>query len=842
MHPQRLPFFSRPGGARWLNCVFLLLGLAAGALQAAPVIAPVSGEIQSITLNDPNDHWSGGTLTVGGQNVIIPRNLLLDLPANRLTLQQLYAEAPDGCKAVGQTGLAKADSCNTTGMGGVATIAANRTNAGNVIAGDVFIEKGIEAVTGIVSYIDYTDGYFRLNGTPGDPATGVMVRLNDPGARHTVQQGLGCAGGPNCSPDPRFTLDPDNYTNVFTTGFPLCIPSTVARPFDGATIGLAADAIAIAQPDGSGDLLCPLSNRTVNGGVPVDDSRRMAPIMIGDSITAEGNFERINGTRFLSAHSTMVARALTTKNEAGQPDYLFLDEVEIDVGGFQNQRIRTLIIGFSTLAPSDVVIWSVHYDPMNNQPHEFPLASVLGCDIAAGPGTCGQQGLVGAGANIFKIRHDVDFLTGAAAKLNPCAHLRADPRLAGLNLCPNGGSAQFNLAEMMGILSPVPREIQARTGHAMANPGLVTLDINGNAATNGQYLFPFGMGLGGIATPEFVEIDLNATQTAISFSGIPWNLDRRLSPGGCDGACEATPQPLDPFPFEGFDPRSQANLPTGSYSDGNYTATTLSSVRDRILSFVDPSLSRSAGDGAVTPAAGNFNGNATRLAWPPADPPLFPISPTNEPVLMCTVDTSVPTTPVPDPGAGGGTATPPANTAPVANPDSAATDAGVPVDVAVLANDSDADGDPLSVVAVTQGNNGTVANNGLTVSYTPNAGFSGSDEFSYTVADGRGGIAVGVVTITVRSQEALAVTVAEFRTGKNEWRVSGTSSRIGATVTVHVGSTLAGTALGSAAVGVTGAWIVRLRNSGMVPDASRTVSVESTGGASRLAVPLNVRN
>jgi len=35
----------------------------------------------------------------------------------------------------------------------------------------------------------------------------------------------------NCSADPRFTLDPDNYTNVFTTGYPLCIPSTEPRDF-----------------------------------------------------------------------------------------------------------------------------------------------------------------------------------------------------------------------------------------------------------------------------------------------------------------------------------------------------------------------------------------------------------------------------------------------------------------------------------------------------------------------------------------------------------------------------------------------------------------------------------
>ncbi len=605
----------------------LLTAIAATQGHAAS-FAPITGEIQSIRINDPNDHWSGGTMVVGGQNVTLPRNLLIDLPANRLTLQELFAQAPANCLAAGQTGLAKADTCNASPVGAIANIHANRTGGGNIIAGDVFIQKGIEAVMGTITYIDYTDGYFRVNGNVGDPATGAMVRLNDPDGRHTVQQGLGCAAGNavNCSPDPRFTLDGDNYTNVFSTGFPLCIPSTVARTVTtglpttpSGIAGIAAGTVAQSSATGTGDVLCPDTNRGTPGQ-PVQDSRRFAPIQVGDSINAEGNFEKVDGVQFLSAHTTMVSRALTTKSDLSQPDYLFLDEVEIDLAGFQNQRIRTLIIGFATLAPTDVNVWTIHYDPTTNAPHEFPLASVVGCDIAAGPGTCGAQGLVGAGANIFKIRHDVDFLVGAKARLNPCAHLRADPFFAPLNICPNGGSAELNLTEMVGILTPIPHEIQARTGHALrakaAGVVQVTLDLRGNLATNGQYLFPFGLGLGGIAAVEFVEINLDGIATPILFSAMPWNLDRRLSPGGCidtdgDGVpnCESTPQPLDPFPFEELDPRLQANLPTGSYNDPNYTAAPIGDVRNRILSFVDAAPSRPS-NGFDAPASGNFNGNA----------------------------------------------------------------------------------------------------------------------------------------------------------------------------------------------------------------------------------------
>lgn len=897
-------------GRRFLpHSILVAAALFATPLQAAPVNAPVAGEIQFITLDNPADHWSGGTIVVGGQVVILPRNLLLDLPANRVTLQELFAQAPAACVAVGESGLAKGDSCNVTGMGGIASIAANRTNAGNVIAGDVLIEKGAEAVTGTVSYIDYNDGYFRLNGIPGDPATGVMVRLNDPDGRHTVQQGLGCAAGsPNCSPDPRFTLDGDNYTNVYSNGYPLCLPSTVTRNF-ADVLGLGTT-VAQASADGSGDALCPMSNRTVQ---PVADSRRFAPLLLGDSITVEGNFERVNGVQFLSAHSSMIAAAMQTSNAPGQPDYLFLDEVEIDAPGFQNQRARTLIIGYSTLAPSDIKIWSIHYDPVTNAPHEFPLASSVGCDLAAGPGTCGQQGLVGTGNAIFKIRHDIDFLVGAKPRLDPCAHLRADPLFGSLNICPNSPvRGELNTAEMFGILSPIPHEIQARTGHSLANPGLITLDINGNEATNGQYLFPFGMNLGGISTPEFNEINLDALNTPFNFTGLPWTLDRRLSPAGCFGPCEATPQPLDPYPFEGvpMDPRFQATLPTGPYADANYSATTLADVRNRIFAFVDPALSRLNGNGFDSPAAGNFSGlAANRVAWPPVDPAALPIVVTPLVSLLpntlpeAVADTAITTQGVAitipvlandsdadgnpltitvvTQGSGGavtnngsnvtyapgllftgvdsfsytisdgqgGTATAPVsvtvnqaqNTPPVANADSASTAFGIAATINVLANDSDANGDPLGVVAVTNGSKGTVVNNGISVTYTPNAGASGSDLFTYTVADGRGGSATGTVTVTIGPAPTITLTLADFIANGAEWRIAGTNSTAGATVTVRRGVDLSGPVIGTAVVSATRTWTLRVRNSAILPDASNTISVRSTDGATLLAQPIRLR-
>ena len=84
-------------------------------------------------------------------------------------------------------------------------------------------------------------------------------------------------------------------------------------------------------------------------------------------------------------------------------------------------------------------------------------------------------------------------------------------------------------------------------------------------------------------------------------------------------------------------------------------------------------------------------------------------------------------------------------------------DASVTLDVLATATDVDAS-DTLSVAAVTDGANGTVAINADgTVSYTPNegaydslaAGETTTDTFTYTVSDGEGGTVTGTATVTV---------------------------------------------------------------------------------------------
>jgi hypothetical protein len=72
--------------------------------------------------------------------------------------------------------------------------------------------------------------------------------------------------------------------------------------------------------------------------------------------------------------------------------------------------------------------------------------------------------------------------------------------------------------------------------------------------------------------------------------------------------------------------------------------------------------------------------------------------------------------------------------------------------IAVLANDSDPDGDPLTIIAVTQpvaasgAPAGSVAITGTTVTWSPN-GYLGAAAFTYTISDGRGGTATAIVNV-----------------------------------------------------------------------------------------------
>jgi hypothetical protein len=91
----------------------------------------------------------------------------------------------------------------------------------------------------------------------------------------------------------------------------------------------------------------------------------------------------------------------------------------------------------------------------------------------------------------------------------------------------------------------------------------------------------------------------------------------------------------------------------------------------------------------------------------------------------------------------------PVNDPPTAVDDQVTITRGVSPTLDVPANDSDIDGDALAVEAVGPPTHGLADIAAGNIRYTPPAGFTGTDSFTYTVSDGKGGSASARVTVRV---------------------------------------------------------------------------------------------
>jgi Ca2+-binding RTX toxin-like protein len=99
-----------------------------------------------------------------------------------------------------------------------------------------------------------------------------------------------------------------------------------------------------------------------------------------------------------------------------------------------------------------------------------------------------------------------------------------------------------------------------------------------------------------------------------------------------------------------------------------------------------------------------------------------------------------------------GQGTTPTNQPPVANTDSATTAQNTAVTLeasTLLANDTDANGDILSLTEVSNAVNGSVTFSNGNVIFTPSTNFTGNASFDYSISDGKGGTASGLVNVTV---------------------------------------------------------------------------------------------
>jgi cysteine-rich repeat protein len=143
------------------------------------------------------------------------------------------------------------------------------------------------------------------------------------------------------------------------------------------------------------------------------------------------------------------------------------------------------------------------------------------------------------------------------------------------------------------------------------------------------------------------------------------------------------------------------------------------------------------------------------------------------------------------------------NDPPVAVDDVATTAEDTPLDLTsatLVGNDTDPEGQALSVTAVSDATNGSVALVGSTVTFTPAADFSGTATFTYTVSDGVA-TDTGLVTITVTPVNDAPVAVDDTGTTAEDTAVDFTAATLTGNDTDVDGAGLTVTAVASSVSG-----------------------------------------
>ena len=144
------------------------------------------------------------------------------------------------------------------------------------------------------------------------------------------------------------------------------------------------------------------------------------------------------------------------------------------------------------------------------------------------------------------------------------------------------------------------------------------------------------------------------------------------------------------------------------------------------------------------------------------------------------------------------------NDAPVAVNDAATTAQDAAVTITVLANDTDIDGPGLAVGGTsTPAHGSVVVNADGTITYTPAAGYSGTDAFGYTATDGSAASNVATVSITITAAPPPPPPPSSMHVGDLDRASSNAGKTWTARVTIRIDD---GAHAGLSGAVVSGAW------------------------------------
>lgn len=533
--------------------LFSLLAMASVAGAQLPVPSSsqfdITGFIQSATLGGPGTGagtgaHQGGVIIVNGHVVTVPSETIVILPANALTWQELFAQAPAPYTGVA-TGMALADvpAPLTTYE---ARIVGNRVLGGPggadvYIAGLIWIsQQALNNGQGFINCINYATGEIRVGGPIGNCSAGTRVQLNDPAVGLTGTGRYGRA----VTPDMRFMVDQDNPTVRSVSGFPMCIPRVLADPQipgnpDDPLCPLTQRPVSVAGAPPVFSTLFTMNNPVTLPGVP-PDATIQAPFEVGDFVTFAGTLVQdatpatptagpwpgIANT-YISAHT--ITNNVGIYTWAGtSPAYVAIDVSFIGTGGLtvigaNEAAIMTRFEGFSTDTSRVVHLYGIDLNPSTGAPSDRDWGTI---GVDPGPAK-------GAATGRWRYRP-------------PCGLTVPDP--TNFKDCTGPPTNSY---------LPPTREVRAVVEGAWTPGGPQTTYANGIIA--GQYHAP-------MADYRFPENLPGKPVVENNFNSIPF-----LAAGGYTSSAGTLVKVLDPWPSSTPPPPPPCTVAPVAVTGGPYT-------------------------------------------------------------------------------------------------------------------------------------------------------------------------------------------------------------------------------------------------------------------------------
>jgi len=297
-------------------------------------------KVDASTCPDQPASRAGGSAVVNGQTILIPCNLVVQMPANTLTWSQFVK--PD-------TAVANMAVSITTPAASVFPayelhLIGNTVGAKNIAGLSYVSQQSTSGGSGVIKTIDYATGTLTVDTSlNGSGASATTVQINDPNGRFGLAH----------SPDQRFSVDDQNPTIHAGTGYPMCVPRTDPtvtddplcpqqnRPALVATtvVGTSVPATTCRRfsqagvvPPASGELSSPVPGQRycsqyvmppvsgVTSSTP--DPRQQAPFEVGDYVTFSGTL-LADGT--VSANTIEANLGIYTQ-PGTQPGYVAIGE------------------------------------------------------------------------------------------------------------------------------------------------------------------------------------------------------------------------------------------------------------------------------------------------------------------------------------------------------------------------------------------------------------------------------------------------------------------------------------------------------------------------------------